>query len=444
MKIIRDALKEIMKYSLAFVIVIAIFIVTLIVSSLFPRDWIQTNSEESTAILAKEGNPNYVLNIKLDNYTDALMVNTAYSIDPSRPLESALLARKNYVPEREQAVYQDKNGGLASAFEANLDIMKELEMTVNHTINTSFEYARYWHGYLVLLRPALVFWNISEIKIFIGMCLTILAFWLFYLLNKKGVLKYGVLIIFALLVTDYFLMGLTLQGVMTFIISVITSVLIVLRFEKIKRIGLYFFITGMVTCFFDLLTHPIITLGLPLLIYLLLKQKIENITLKEALKIIVCNTILWGIGYAGAHLAKWLLVDVLYQREILSKSVQQFLFRSQGGSEEADWFAGLTANLSYAAQRTILYMVPVFLYTLVSLVRNYKEIQINWKAGLPYLIVAIMPCVWYAVMKNHSINHAYFTWRGFVVFYAGIGIFLVKLLERKTERKENNGKTSIN
>ena len=143
-------------------------------------------------------------------------------------------------------------------------------------------------------------------------------------------------------------------------------------------------------------------------------------------------------------MAKWLLVDVLYQREILSKSVQQFLFRSQGGSEEADWFAGLTANLSYAAQRTILYMVPVFLYTLVSLVRNYKEIQINWKAGLPYLIVAIMPCVWYAVMKNHSINHAYFTWRGFVVFYAGIGIFLVKLLERKTERKENNGKTSIN
>ena len=55
----------------------------------------------------------------------------------------------------------------SSAFEANLDIMKELEMTVNHTINTSFEYARYWHGYLVLLRPALVFWNISEIKIFI-------------------------------------------------------------------------------------------------------------------------------------------------------------------------------------------------------------------------------------------------------------------------------------
>ena len=64
--------KSFLKYVLTFIIVILIFVVTLIISSLFPRDWIEENTLKSATTLWKEGNPNYVLDMKLDNYTDAL------------------------------------------------------------------------------------------------------------------------------------------------------------------------------------------------------------------------------------------------------------------------------------------------------------------------------------------------------------------------------------
>ncbi len=92
--------KSFFKYVLTFVIVILLFIATLIISSLFPRDWIEENTLESATTLWREGNPNYVLDMKLDNYTDALMINTAYSINPSKPFESAMLAPKELLARK--------------------------------------------------------------------------------------------------------------------------------------------------------------------------------------------------------------------------------------------------------------------------------------------------------------------------------------------------------
>ena len=117
----------------------------------------------------------------------------------------------------------------------------------------------------------------------------------------------------------------------------------------VQAIGLallvLFFVIGMVTCYFDLLTHPIITLGIPMIIYLLLKQEKEQMSLKETIKFIIVNTLLWGIGWIVTNLAKWIVVDILYDRNLIHKSITQFIFRSQGtSSENLAWYAGLLNN----------------------------------------------------------------------------------------------------
>ena len=53
--------------------------------------------------------------MQFDNYTDALMINTAYSIDSSTPLYSAFVARKNYIPNVTTEVYEDVPGELKSS-----------------------------------------------------------------------------------------------------------------------------------------------------------------------------------------------------------------------------------------------------------------------------------------------------------------------------------------
>lgn len=104
----HSIVKSVLKYTSIFIIAIIIFVVLLIISSLFPREWLERNVYESSKTLLIEKNPNFVLDMRLDNYTDALMINTAISIDPKHPFESAMLARKNYLPEKEQVIHQDQ------------------------------------------------------------------------------------------------------------------------------------------------------------------------------------------------------------------------------------------------------------------------------------------------------------------------------------------------
>mgnify|MGYP005806486599 FL=1 len=428
-------MKNILKYILAFIIVIAIFLITLTLSCVFPRDWIQENTKESAITLLKQGNPSHILDIRFDNFTDTLMINTAYSIDSSHPFESVLLARRNYLPEKEQNVYEDVNIESNVALNENVDIMTELIQTVSGDIEYSYEYARYWHGYITILRPLLIFFNFNEIRLIIIAVLAMLAIYLLMILSKKISFKYCFVIILSLLVSEYFLMGFTLQGVMTFIISMIASIIICKRFDKIKNIGIYFFVLGMVTCFFDLLTHPIITLGIPMIIYLLIKQEKEQVPLKELIKFIVINTILWGIGYLATNLAKWVIVDAIYNRDLIHKSIMQFFYRSQEEyTSNLAWYDGITSNFIYASVNTFAYYMILIVYAIIALIKNYKNISLDIKSAIPYLIISFMPIAWYLLMRNHALNHMFFTWRGLIVFYLGTGICIFKLLKIKTEK----------
>lgn len=77
-------MKKILKYILTFIVVIAIFVVALVLSSLFPRDLIQANVEKSSKELIQETIPTNVLGVWFDNATDILMLNTSYSIDSKK------------------------------------------------------------------------------------------------------------------------------------------------------------------------------------------------------------------------------------------------------------------------------------------------------------------------------------------------------------------------
>lgn len=406
-------------------------------SSTFPREWIQKNTEESASILKSLGNPSRVLNTLFDNDTDTLMINNAYSMDPNNTLESALLGRRNYLPEKQQTVYQDMYVESNMQTEENYIIQDQLIRTVNNNISESFEYARYWHGYVAFLRPLLIFLNFNEIRALSTGLLAFLALIALMLLYKRIKFKYCFVIILALLCSEYFIMGFTLQGLMTFVISMISTIIICIRFDKIKNIGLYFFSIGMVTCYFDLLTHPLITLGIPMIIYLLIKQEKGKISLKEAIKIIVKNTLLWGMGWIITNLTKWIIVDILYNRNLIYKSIMQFIFRSLGTSEEnLAWYMGLSNNWNWAFRHTLMFFSTLIFYVIYTLIRNYKNITINVKQAIPYLIISFMPIAWFMVMVNHTWFHFWFTWRNLILFYIGIGIFLLKLFGEKVETEK--------
>ena len=95
-------IKAIVKYILTFLITMLILIALLFLSSLIPSKYLQENVKASSEILIGEGE-RIVIDAPLGKaslfyFTDALMINTAYSIDSNHPYKSMMLDRKNYIP----------------------------------------------------------------------------------------------------------------------------------------------------------------------------------------------------------------------------------------------------------------------------------------------------------------------------------------------------------
>ncbi|MEI3356321.1 MAG: hypothetical protein V8R81_04560 [Clostridia bacterium] len=155
------------------------------------------------------------------NDTDALMINMI-SIDNKTPLYSSFVARKNYIPEITEKIYEDTSGELKSAskYEHHNEV-GELEDTVNGEKLESFEYARYWHGYLTVLRPLLLIANLGQIRIIFTIVLFLLFIVFAYLIYKKINLTVAAIFTMGLISIEYFYLGFSMQGIFIFFITMI-------------------------------------------------------------------------------------------------------------------------------------------------------------------------------------------------------------------------------
>lgn len=273
-------MQKLLKYTCTIILLILVYFGTLYITSLIPQTALKTKVSESAEILAKQGNnffikiPNKNKYIKFDNYTDALMINTAYSIDSNEPLISSLVCRKNYIPGTTVIEYQDTVSELKSASKyPEINQVAELNDTVNGDIGESFEYARYWHGYLVPLRILLCIFNITEIRTMFILLFLVLIITLMILITKKLNIYSMLVFLVALISVDYFYIGISLQGSSIFFITMLASIALIYRYDKIKDFSLLFLIIGSLTSFFDFLTVPILTLGIPFTIFFLIKRK---------------------------------------------------------------------------------------------------------------------------------------------------------------------------
>ena len=248
---IKNIAKSFLKYILIFISLIFLFVALLWISSIFSSELIKNNVKESAKILVEETNNKEVYaiyrghNIYLDNYTDALMINTAYSIDNSTPLYSSFMARKNYIPGKTTEVISEKVGELKSdSSYRKLNQVGELSDTVNGKVLSSFEYARYWHGYLSYLRPLLILFNVNGIRILFSIILILLGITLLYLIVKKFNYITGIIFLIGLIFVDYTYIGFSLQGTPVFIIMMIASIILVAVLDVVSAMFLFILSIG--------------------------------------------------------------------------------------------------------------------------------------------------------------------------------------------------------
>lgn len=100
----------------------------------------------------------------------------------------------------------------------------------------------------------------------------------------------------------------SLQFSWVFYISIIGAMIVVKfrdQLSKAGRISLFFLVLGMFTSYFDLLTYPLFTWGIPMIWWIVMEEHKEGI--KEQLQQVLFCGISWIFGYGGLWAGKWFI-----------------------------------------------------------------------------------------------------------------------------------------
>lgn len=439
----KKNIKYTLKYLLAFIIIICTYMILMTLSSLIPSLALKENVIKSSETLLENGEK-----IEIDilykketmfTFTDALMINTAYSVDNKTPIKSFMLARKNYIPGQTKIEYVDSQYNLGANEKykdknGNLFQTKELYALMHgENIEDSYEYARYWHGYLVILRPLLVMFSYSAIRIVLLILMIILVTILLALLYKKIDLTIAIIFIVGLFSIGVFTITNSINESLIFIFTYIVAIILLLKKDKIKDICMFFFIIGSITNFIDLLTAPLISLGIVGTIYFLLMQKEDNnITITKYIKEILKICISWALGYGLTWATKWLLTQVLFDRNLISQAIEQAIYRTKipkgtDGVLRYTIKSVIDRNLEYLTKNVIFSIITAgVIFVIYNLVRNLKiniDFKSNVKKCIPYIVMFFLPIVWYILLKQHSMIHSFFTYR--ILMISVINIFVI-------------------
>ncbi|MDR3314787.1 MAG: hypothetical protein LBS96_10105 [Oscillospiraceae bacterium] len=292
-------------------------------------------------------------------------------------------------------------------------------------------YTRYWHGYQVYLRPALVLGDYARLRQWNAVAQITLLCILAALLAKRLHTVFAALFGISLASVCWVVVPFSFQFSSVFLIMLVSTILLLSLYDKPwfrKRLPQFFFVVGAITVFIDFLTAPILTLGIPLVILLLLRRRDGQETTVGGFKAIFWQGLAWGSGYASLWAAKWVAASAVLRTNAVGEAVQQVLFRAGVESTSPENYDlpemnGLGAR-AIALFRSVDLIVdkralPVAVVCILA-AGVYLLIRAR-KAGfvvsqlLPFCAVAAIPFIWLAVLGNQTVIHYYFTYRNLQV-----------------------------
>lgn len=410
-------LKNIFKVILIMIIGITVGTILLVGVHFLPMGRIMKNVNNSIDLFRSEETYKKVIygydNTQLDNYTDALMIQNA-SYDGKENVIDKAMSTYRYLNHKDQRISLIKQS----------ENQKKKKMT----------YERYWHGYLVILKPMLMLFSYNDLRIVNTALQLLLVTGIVYLLIKKNKGIYVLPYIISIIAISPITIVQSLQFSTILYISNISMIIMLLFNDKLKekRRYMYFFlIIGMSTSYFDFLTYPLATLGMPIVLYFILNSSKD---LVENIKFIICISIIWGIGYVGMWIGKLIIGSILVNRNFFTSAIEKFKYRSSFDVtyKKITIFEVIKINLKHILIKPyIVLALLLIVYVIYKMIAGkFKFTKEKWLALIPYMIISIMPFVWYVVASNHSYIHSWFTYRDLMITIFALSSYIAYLFEK--------------
>lgn len=420
------------KYMRIYAVLVFSFLALLCLSYLIPTN--ARNMKESSELLVQEGVfPNYTGNdekyIGQDNYTDSLMLN----------IISTMGEDKNILKSIMEMNYRMEEGGEFNSVN-DLYFLYASDNT-NHLFNT-VSYARYWHGYVVYLKPLMFALNFSQLRVFMTVCIYTLLIICTYCIATKIGIKYSIGFLAGFILVDINHICYSVQFFNVFALTFCMLIFIATRSkEKLySNFEIYNFIFGGIICFVDLLTTPIVTLGLCSILFFMYFAICENTRIKEVVKKITKAGIAWVGGYVIIWVTKWALGSIIIGGNVFLDAIKQAEVRTSvvpDGFSSLDWIKyDFVSNFNFLFRSDFKKeIMMIFIIVGVIAVIKYNS-HPKWINIIMLFLLASIPYIWYFGLKNHSGIHAFFTYRNQILTVVCVfEIFIYCIDEKRIAKK---------
>lgn len=346
----------------------------------------------------------------LDGYTDAIMLSNAVFRGTGDPVQDAM---RN--PRVAYSVYENEPTQSLIPYASGSETAPEKQI----------EYARYWHGYLVLLKPLLLFFSVSHIRMmnFVFQFLLLMA--VVQQLLRLGGYRLTIPFCLAILWINPVSTALCMQYSSVYNLMLLT-IWLMLQFRLWdRRYGwLLFLWLGIATAFFDFLTYPVAALGICLVLVTVLSEE----SWQKKVYNVIAASMAWCFGYGGMWSGKWIMSFLLTGENTLQDAFAQIAVRAGAEVSESSvvntvsvWEV-IEKNLSvYGMTAKLLLIVVILLGVVFPVLFGKYRFRFSACTILPLLLIALYPFVWYTVIRNHSMIHYWMTHRNLAVTILALG-----------------------
>lgn len=417
----------------------AVFLLLITLCALIPKSAIEKNVKKSADYysdqymfrqMTKDENSTIV-----HNYADLVWLNIAWCQESDAPFSSALNA----------GFYEGK------------DIYKSESLigAVYDGKTPDKSYSRYWHGALTVIKPLLTVTDILGIRKINAVICALFAVILSVMLIKRKLYALFAGYAVAMAVSFSYIVPLCMEYMPSFLIMHIAGIFILKYGEDLQRrtLCVFFAAVGALICFFDFLTNEILTLFVPLIFFLCIRDKTQKENDAPLLET-VQYSMMWGFGYVMTWFFKWFMCLAVLGKAAFRQAVFEGAYRMMGevpNIEQNQIIGALVKNLNrlfplnfVQSETTVWLIFSAIVFVLFCVFFLYRKENVP-KIVWTLLLISAAPYARYMCLSNHSCLHPFFTFRSqiitvialFAVFEKGIDFDTVLKRRKKKCRKKN-------
>lgn len=315
------------------------------------------------------------------------------------------------------------------------------------------DYARFWHGYLVIMKPLTALLQYTQIRYISMLLFFMLTYILLNRIREKIGIDFSYWFLFVFLMAYSFMVPMTIQYATSYYIFIGFSIIILNNYDKPdfhKRLGMLFFVAGSLDNFLEWYTTPLLTLGMPMLFLCMLWIK-NGYPDKKQLAMFIGLSLLWAAGYSFTWISKWIVASVILNRNILREVTSRANTYSEFAVDHSVESLGLSSvlicinnnlkgwwHIFVKGQQGVYLLTEVMLSAFLVLYKKYlkghnfdKEKCIEaLKECMSLLLTALYPFVWCVVDTGHTMWHSWWCFRLFMITFAALGFAVIYIYKK--------------